>query len=166
MYALDLPGGVLDNLRPFSARPGQGADAMRKTFLKKMRTKLAGQKQTILQELDEEIREGKESQLDDGMDTYDLASEEREREIHLILSDRDRDKLQAIEDALDRIEDGEYGVCEECEEEIAQARLQALPFTRMCVTCQEEREKQARFHRRVDGPSGPSRLGSADAADD
>lgn len=139
---------------------------MRKTFLKKMRTKLAGQKQTILQQLDEEIREGKESELDDGMDTYDLASEEREREIHLILSDRDRDKLQAIEDALDRIEDGEYGVCEECEEEIAQARLQALPFTRLCVTCQEEREKQARFHRRVDGPSGPSRLGSADAADD
>ena len=70
---------------------------MRKVFLKKMRTTLAGQKQQILLQLDEEIREGKESGLDEGMDTYDLASEERDREIHLILSDRDRDKLQAIE---------------------------------------------------------------------
>ena len=102
---------------------------MRKAFLKKMRTTLAGQKQQILLQLDEEIREGKESELDEGMDTYDLASEERDREIHLILSDRDRDKLQAIENALERIEDGEYGICKDCEEEIAQARLEALPFT-------------------------------------
>ncbi len=133
---------------------------MRKTFLKKMRTTLTGQKQQILMQLDEEIREGKESELDAGMDTYDLASEEREREIHLILSDRDRDKLQAIENALERIEEGEYGICEDCEEEIAQARLEALPFTRLCVACQEEREKEARFQRRVDegGRFGRSNL--------
>ena len=95
---------------------------MRKAFLKKIRTTLTLQKQQILQQLDEEIREGKENELDEGMDTYDLASEERDREINLILGDRDRDKLQAIEDALDRIEEGEYGICEKCEEEIAQAR--------------------------------------------
>ena len=133
---------------------------MRKVFLKKMRTTLAGQKQQILLQLDEEIREGKESGLDEGMDTYDLASEERDREIHLILSDRDRDKLQAIENALERIEEGEYGICKDCEEEIAQARLEALPFTRLCVACQEEREKEARFQRRIDdgGSFGRSNL--------
>jgi len=43
-----------------------------------------------------ELKEGKEGAPDEGMDTYDLASEERDREINLILSDRDRDKLQAI----------------------------------------------------------------------
>ena len=117
---------------------------MRKAFLKKMRTTLTRQKQQILQQLDEEIREGKENELDEGMDTYDLASEERDREINLILGDRDRDKLQAIEDALDRIEEGEYGLCEQCEEEIAQARLEILPFTRLCVTYQEELEKESR----------------------
>ena len=127
---------------------------MRKVFLKKMRTTLAGQKQQILLQLDEEIREGKESGLDEGMDTYDLASEERDREIHLILSDRDRDKLQAIENALERIGEGEYGICEDCEEEIAQARLEALPFSRLCVACQEEREKEARFQRRIDDGGG------------
>ncbi len=138
---------------------------MRKTFLKKMRTTLAGQKQQILQQLGEEIREGKESKLDEGMDTYDLASEERDREINLILSDRDRGKLQAVENALDRIEEGEYGICEDCEEEIAQARLEALPFTRLCVACQEEREKEARFQRRIGDGGGPGRSNLVDLDD-
>ena len=139
---------------------------MRKAFLKKMKTTLSGQKQQILQQLDEEIREGKESELDEGMDTYDLASEERDREINLILSDRDRDKLQAIENALDRIEEGEYGICQDCEEDIAQARLEALPFTRLCVACQEEREKEARFQRRVDDDEGPGRANMVNLDDD
>ncbi len=138
---------------------------MRKVFLKKMRTTLAGQKQQILLQLDEEIREGKESGLDEGMDTYDLASEERDREIHLILSDRDRDKLQAIENALERIGEGEYGICEDCEEEIAQARLEALPFSRLCVACQEEREKEARFQRRIDDGGGFGRSNQVDLDD-
>ena len=139
---------------------------MRKTFLTKMRTTLTRQKQQILQQLDEEIREGKENELDEGMDTYDLASEERDREINLILGDRDRDKLQAIEDALDRIEEGEYGLCEQCEEEIAQARIEALPFTRLCVACQEELEKEARFQRRVDDGSVPRRSNAMVDLDD
>ncbi len=139
---------------------------MRKAFLKKMCTTLTRQKQQILQQLDEEIREGKENELDEGMDTYDLASEERDREINLILGDRDRDKLQAIEDALDRIEEGEYGLCEKCEEEIAQARIEALPFTRLCVACQEQLEKEARFQRRVDDGSVPRRSNAVDLDDD
>ncbi|MEW6297717.1 MAG: TraR/DksA family transcriptional regulator [Thermodesulfobacteriota bacterium] len=121
---------------------------MRKAFLKKMRDALTTQKQQILEQLDEEFRKGKESALDEGMDTYDLASEERTREINLILSDRDREKLQAIEDALERIDAGTYGICEMCEEEIAPERLEALPFTRLCVTCQSEIEKEAKLHRR------------------
>src|SRR3989442_3700816 len=107
---------------------------MRKAVLKKARDALTAQKQQILHQLDEEFREGKEGALDEGMDTYDLASEERNREINLILSDRDRDKLHAIEDALERIEAGSYGICEMCEEEIAPERLESLPFFRPCVT--------------------------------
>ena len=88
---------------------------MRKAFLKKMSDALTAQKQQILRQLDEELKEGKEGAPDEGMDTYDLASEERDREINLILSDRDRDKLQAIEDALERISEASYGICEMCE---------------------------------------------------
>ncbi len=123
---------------------------MRKAFLKRMRDTLTVQKQQILKQLDEEFRQGKESALEEGMDTYDLASEERTREINLILSDRDREKLQAIEDALERIDAGTYGICEMCEEEITPERLEALPFTRLCITCQSEMEKEAKLHRHAE----------------
>ena len=139
---------------------------MRKTFLKKARDALLAQKQQILKQLDEEFREGKESNLDEGMDTYDLASEERTREINLILSDRDRDELQAIEDALERIEAGSYGICEMCEEEIAPERLEALAFTRLCVSCQSELEKEAKLHRRTDDDRGHRRASLVDLDDD
>jgi DnaK suppressor protein len=135
---------------------------MRKAFLKKMRDTLTAQKRQIMQQLDEELREGKESALDEGMDTYDLASEERNREINLILSDRDRDKLQAIEDALERIDSGAYGICEMCEEEIAPERLEALPFTRLCVTCQGDLEKEAKLHRRSEEDRGHRRASFVD----
>ena len=49
------------------------------------------------------------------MDTYDLASDARDEEINLILGDRDREKVQAIDEALGRIDDGSYGICESCE---------------------------------------------------
>ncbi len=56
----------------------------------------------------------REGNKDEGMDTYDLASEERDREINFILSDRERVKLKQIDDALERLDDGSYGVCESC----------------------------------------------------
>src|SRR5215510_2599945 len=123
---------------------------MRKAFLKKARDTLTARKEQILKQLNEEVKEGKETALDEGMDTYDLASEERTREINLILSDRDREKLQAIEEALERIRAGTYGICDMCEEEIAPERLEALPFTRLCVSCQGDLEKEAKQHRRGD----------------
>jgi DnaK suppressor protein len=139
---------------------------MRKAFLKKARDALLAQKQQIHKQLDDEFREGKEGNLDEGMDTYDLASEERTREINLILSDRDRDKLHAIEDALERIEAGSYGICEMCEEEIAPERLEALPFTRLCVSCQSEMEKEAKLHRRTDEDRGHRRASLVDLDDE
>src|SRR5205085_511616 len=72
----------------------------------------------------------------------------RDREINFILTDRDRGKVQAIEDALERVEDGSYGMCESCEAEIAEGRLQAMPFTRLCVQCQADREIEAKQNRR------------------
>ena len=98
-----------------------------------------------------DLHEGREQTKDEGMDTYDLASDARDREINLILTDRDRDKLQAIDEALARVDDGTYGVCESCERDIAEARLEALPFTRLCVNCQAEREKEAKTHEALRG---------------
>src|SRR5689334_2791252 len=135
---------------------------MRKAFLKKMSDALTAQKQQILRQLDEELKEGKEGAPDEGMDTYDLASDARDREINLILTDRDRDKLQAIDDALARIDDGSYGVCESCESDVAEGRLEALPFTRLCINCQAEREKEAKTMKRFEEDRTYRRLANSD----
>src|SRR5437867_10599911 len=117
---------------------------MRKAFLKKARDTLQEMRAQLLRNVQAELHEGREQSKDEGMDTYDLASEERDREINFILSDREREKLQAIQEALERVEEGTYGMCEVCEGEIAQGRLEAMPFTRVCVNCQQEREKEAK----------------------
>jgi DnaK suppressor protein len=135
---------------------------MRKAFLKTAREKLVEVRRQVLREISEDLKQGREGAKDEGMDTYDLASEERDREISFILTDRDRDKLQATQDALERVDDGSYGVCESCESEIAEGRLEALPFTRLCVNCQAEREKEAKASRRFEDERTYRKLGATD----
>jgi len=135
---------------------------MRKAFLKKSRETLEAMRAQLMRNVREELHEGRETQKDEGMDTYDLASEARDREISHILTDRDREKVAAIDEALSRVADGSYGVCEECGGDIAEARLAALPFTRLCVTCQAEREKEAKMNRRYEEDRSYRRLGSSE----
>jgi DnaK suppressor protein len=75
-------------------------------------------------------------------DFYDHASTDRDRELALMLADREREKLTHVDDALKRIETGTYGICESCEEEIDRERLAAMPFTKLCISCQEDLERQ------------------------
>ena len=135
---------------------------MRKAFLKKSRDPLDATRMQLLRNVRPERSAGRDQQKDDGMDTYDLASDARDREIISILTDRDRDKVQAIDEALGRVDDGTYGMCEACESDIAEARLEALPFTRLCVQCQGEREKEAKMNRRYEEDRSHRRLGSSD----
>lgn len=139
---------------------------MRKAFLKTARETLAEMKKTLLAEIQQDLKQGRETSKDEGMDTYDLASEARDREINFILTDRDRGKLQAIEDALERIDDGSYGVCESCESEVAEGRLQAMPFTRLCVQCQADREVEAKQNRKGDDDRAYRRLSTTDLDED
>jgi DnaK suppressor protein len=139
---------------------------MRKALLKNVRDKLLEIRRQVLREIDNDLKEGREGAKDDGMDTYDLASEERDREISFILSDREREKLVAIQEALERIEDGSYGICESCESDIAPGRLEALPFTRLCVSCQSDREKEMKQSRRFDDERAYRKLGATDVDED
>jgi DnaK suppressor protein len=139
---------------------------MRKSVLKNARDKLLEMRRQVLREIDNDLKEGREGAKDDGMDTYDLASEERDREISFILSDREREKLVAIQEALERIEDGSYGICESCESDIAPGRLEALPFTRLCVSCQSDREKEMKQSRRFDDERAYRKLGATDVDED
>jgi DnaK suppressor protein len=71
-------------------------------------------------------------------DLADQASGNNEVHIQLKLKQTDAKILQAIEEALLRIEKGTYGICRDCGEPIAPARLNAIPWTRVCITCKEE----------------------------
>jgi DnaK suppressor protein len=71
-------------------------------------------------------------------DMADQASGNNEVHIQLKLKQTDAKILQAIEDALTRIDKGTYGVCRDCGEPIAPARLNAIPWTRVCITCKEK----------------------------
>ena len=71
-------------------------------------------------------------------DMADQASGTNEVHIALKLKQTDAKILQAIEEALWRLEKGTYGMCRDCGEPIAPARLNAIPWTRVCITCKEK----------------------------
>ena len=71
-------------------------------------------------------------------DMADQASGNNEVHIALKLRQTDAKILQAIEEALARIEKGTYGICRDCGEEIAPVRLNAIPWTRVCRACKEK----------------------------
>ena len=71
-------------------------------------------------------------------DLADQASGNNEVHIQLKLKQTDAKILQAIEEALYRMEKGTYGICRDCGEPIASARLNSIPWTRVCITCKEK----------------------------
>jgi DnaK suppressor protein len=76
-------------------------------------------------------------------------------------------KIKQIDDALVRMDEGTYGVCESCGLEIAEERLEAMPFTRLCRDCQQDMEREAKSQRRFDDERNTYRkLGSTDADED
>jgi len=71
-------------------------------------------------------------------DLADQASGNNEVHIQLKLKQTDAKILQAIEEALVRMDKGTYGICRDCGEPIAAARLKAIPWTRVCIACKEK----------------------------
>jgi DnaK suppressor protein len=78
-------------------------------------------------------------------DLCDWAASEMEAEYVYMIGERLRQKLFLIEEALDAIKNGDYGICAECGEPINEKRLLLMPFTLLCVRCQSELERQARI---------------------
>src|SRR3990170_5336107 len=131
---------------------------LRKELLKKAEETLLETKKQLLREIRERVKEETEGSKDEGRDTYDLASDERDREINFILNDREREKLLAIDEALQRIKEKTYGLCESCEGEIQLGRLKVLPFTRLCVRCQEENERESKRQKTLEDERGYRKL--------
>ena len=73
-------------------------------------------------------------------DWVDHSSQENDLHVNLALNQTDTKLLRAIDQALHRIESGTFGICMDCEETIPNARLDAVPWTRVCVTCKERQD--------------------------
>jgi DnaK suppressor protein len=74
-------------------------------------------------------------------DITDLASFQTERNFELRIRDRERKLIAKMQEAIRNIDDGTYGICENCDEEISEKRMIARPVTTLCIRCKTEQEK-------------------------
>lgn len=72
----------------------------------------------------------------------DVATDTYDREFSLGLASNERELLYELDDAMKKIEEGTFGICEECKQLITKTRLKAVVYCRLCVKCQEKREKR------------------------
>jgi DnaK suppressor protein len=118
-----------------------------KEFFKKI---LLDMKQKLIEEISESrFSESLVPSADIG-DIIDQAGDERERELSLLLTSREKEKLSAINEALEKIEEGTYGICEECGEKIGLGRLKAMPLAKFCVSCQSKFEEEQSIQKRTE----------------
>ena len=116
---------------------------MEKELLEKFRIQLEAKRDEIISEADRTLTEMTD-QNNNIPDPNDRATIESDRSFELRIRDRERKLLGKIEEAINRIDDGEYGICEECGCDINVKRLEARPVTTLCIDCktlQEQKEK-------------------------
>ena len=82
-------------------------------------------------------------------DPTDRASLESNRDFTLRIRERERKLIFKIQEALERLDEGEYGVCESCGEKIGIARLKARPVTTLCIDCKSTQEVQEKKDKRL-----------------
>ncbi|MGB2600141.1 MAG: TraR/DksA C4-type zinc finger protein [Candidatus Omnitrophota bacterium] len=121
-----------------------------KKDLKKIREDLVKQKARILEELlkikGETLGKSQKDYSGDlsgyTLHMADMATDLYDREFSLELAEGERERLYALDDALKRIDEGTYGLCDACGASISKQRLKAMPQAQNCIKCQEEEEKK------------------------
>ena len=107
---------------------------MTKANLKKIKDRLITERDVILSKLS-----GNDLSVDasETPDPVDLAVRNYSKNVMLAVSENESRQLLMINEALDRLQDDEYGLCQNCEKEINPKRLDAVPWARYCLNCQE-----------------------------
>ena len=116
-----------------------------KTLLMEFRKKIAGD----LRHLESDSLNMNQRDASGDLSAYsfhmaDMATDNFDREFTLGLASTEQQTLNAIDVALHKIEEGTYGICEDCTKSIPQKRLIAMPYGRLCIKCQETEEKNKR----------------------
>jgi DnaK suppressor protein len=126
------------------ALPQKGVTYMKKTELKRFRAILEEKREAVVRRARETIDQDMTLDASELPDEMDLASSEYMQSFTFRLRGRERVFLQKIEKALKKLDEGEFGVCEDCEEPISIKRLEARPETELCIRCKEDQERMER----------------------
>ena len=136
----------MNSILPPDYKPTEKEDFMSEVMLEHFRIKLLNWKQELLEECN-----GTLQQLQKGgsveADVADRASAETDRSLELRTRDRARKLISKIDEALERIDNGSYGYCEETDEPISILRLEARPIATLSLEAQESHERMERTHR-------------------
>ena len=119
----------------------QASGGMKKKELKRFEKLLNEKREEILRNAKRTLNEDMTLDQDDLPDEMDLASSEYIQSFTFRLRGREKTFLKKIDYALTKIEDGTFGICEECGELIAGKRLEARPETTLCIRCKEDQER-------------------------
>lgn len=115
---------------------------MNKVQLKKFKSLLTEKRDEIVKKAKQTLEEDMTLDANDLPDEMDLASSEYLQSFTFRLRGREKVFLDKIEKALRKIEEGTFGTCEECQEEISIKRLEARPETTLCIRCKEDQERE------------------------
>ena len=112
-------------------------DKKRKDYYRK---KLDAKKEELERQIAAEEEAGRDADQDASQDIADKAANSYTKEFLFSKSDNERMQLHMVEEALERLAHNGFGVCEACGENVQQKRLEAVPWTRHCIECQEKQE--------------------------
>ncbi len=133
-------------LKDSDYRPSEDEPFMNDRQLEYFKQKLLNWKEDILKESRETVTH-LQAETENHPDLADRASSETDRALELRTRDRQRKLISKIDEALRRIEEGNYGYCEETGEPIGIARLEARPIATLSLEAQERHERRERVHR-------------------
>lgn len=119
---------------------------MNKKDLKRFRDMLTERYEQVLQSLDANKEVTMVVDQSDLPDEVDQASSEADQSMQLRLRDRDTVLLKKIQKTIKKIDDGEFGICEKCGDDIDLKRLEARPVTDLCIRCKEEQERHEKTY--------------------
>ncbi len=114
---------------------------MKKERLEHFRALLNNKLEELLAEAGKTVSGMSSTKSDNFPDPTDRASLETDRNFLLRVRDRERKLIAKVQEALKRIDDGSYGICEVCGEDISEKRLEARPVTTSCIECKKEEEE-------------------------
>ena len=114
---------------------------MDKRKMKTYRDRLLERRESLFSQVTEAEKTSRERDLEATQDPADMAANAYTKELLISMSDNDRMLLELIDEALERVESGEYGECVNCGEPIQEKRLNAVPWARYCLRCQDMKEK-------------------------